>query len=225
MSDAARVFLSRGLVATLTLDQWRLFIQIADLGSLTKVAALRDGAQSAVSRQLAAMEQTCGGRLFLRTGRGVALTEAGRRLYPRVLAWLEAGEALGQDLARQVEQPAGQVASACCPRSIRSTCRAPIWLSRRYPGIRLRVRDGVGAAVDSGWRTARSTSASAQHRSAAAATARCSPPGTCWSARRTAGSRVAGPCPSPGCRACRWCWPARPAPSGARWTSSRAAWA
>ena len=56
MSDAARL-LSRGLVATLTLDQWRLFIQIADLGSLTKVAALRDGAQSAVSRQLAAMEQ------------------------------------------------------------------------------------------------------------------------------------------------------------------------
>lgn len=149
MSDAARVFSPGGLVATLTLDQWRLFIQIADLGSLTKVAALRDGAQSAVSRQLAAMEQACGGRLFLRTGRGVALTEAGRRLYPRVLAWLEAGEALGEDLARQVEQPAGQVCigvlSSIDPQYL---SRAYLELSRRYPGIRLRVRDGVGAAVN-----------------------------------------------------------------------------
>lgn len=215
-------------MATLTLDQWRLFIQIADLGSLTKVAALRDGAQSAVSRQLAAMEQACGGRLFLRTGRGVALTEAGRRLYPRVLAWLEAGEALGQDLARQVEQPAGQVCigvlSSIDPQYL---SRAYLELSRRYPGIRLRVRDGVGAAVDE-WLENGEVDIGILPRSAAAraaATARCSPPGTCWSARRTAGSRVAGPCPSPGCRACRWCWPARPAPSGARWTSSRAAWA
>ena len=93
--------------------------------------------------------RACGGRLFLRTGRGVALTEAGRRLYPRVLAWLEAGEALGQDLARQVEQPAGQVCigvlSSIDPQYL---SRAYLELSRRYPGIRLRVRDGVGAAVD-----------------------------------------------------------------------------
>ena len=174
------------------------------------------------------MEQACGGRLFLRTGRGVALTEAGRRLYPRVLAWLEAGEALGQDLARQVEQPAGQVCigvlSSIDPQYL---SRAYLELSRRYPGIRLRVRDGVGAAVDE-WLENGEVDIGIlprSYRGARAATARCSPPGTCWSARRTAGSRVAGPCPSPGCRACRWCWPARPAPSGARWTSSRAAWA
>ena len=147
MSDAARVF-SRGLVATLTLDQWRLFIQIADLGSLTKVAALRDGAQSAVSRQLAAMGYSRRPPVPAHGSRR-GLTEAGRRLYPRVLAWLEAGEALGQDLARQVEQPAGQVCigvlSSIDPQYL---SRAYLELSRRYPGIRLRVRDGVGAAVD-----------------------------------------------------------------------------
>ena len=146
MSDAARVF-SRGLVATLTLDQWRLFIQIADLGSLTRSppCAMARSRPSAASWR----RWSCGGRLFLRTGRGVALTEAGRRLYPRVLAWLEAGEALGQDLARQVEQPAGQVCigvlSSIDPQYL---SRAYLELSRRYPGIRLRVRDGVGAAVD-----------------------------------------------------------------------------
>ena len=66
-----------------------------------------------------------------------------------MLAWLEAGEALGQDLARQVEQPAGRVCigvlSSIDPQYL---SRAYLELSRRYPGIRLRVRDGVGAAVD-----------------------------------------------------------------------------
>lgn len=132
----------------LTLDQWRLFIQIADQGSLTKVATLRDGAQSAISRQLSAMEKQCGGRLFHRTGRGVELTESGRQLYPRVLAWLEEGDALGRDVAQAVDQPAGLVrVGVLSSIDHEYLSRAYEQICRRHPHIRLRIRDGVGAAV------------------------------------------------------------------------------
>ncbi|WP_427184381.1 LysR family transcriptional regulator [Bordetella bronchialis] len=135
-------------MTALSLDQWRLFVQIADQGSLTKVAVLRDRAQPAISRQLSAMEKQCGGRLFHRTGRGVELTESGRQLYPRVLAWLEEGDALGRDVAQAVDQPAGLVRIGVLS-SIDHEClsRAYDQIRRQHPHIRLRIRDGVGAAV------------------------------------------------------------------------------
>ena len=83
------------MTSPLSVDQWQLFLQIAQYGSLTDTAAARDVAQSAISRQLAAIERSCGGKLFERTARGVRLNEIGQRLYPRVEAWVLAGQLLG----------------------------------------------------------------------------------------------------------------------------------
>ncbi|WP_176456567.1 LysR family transcriptional regulator [Bordetella genomosp. 4] len=132
----------------LSIDQWRLFVQIADHGSLTKVAIMRGVAQSAISRQLSGMERQCGGRLFHRTGRGVALTESGQQLYPRVLAWLEEADALGNDAARAVDEPAGLVRVGVLS-SISHECLSHAYdqVRRLHPHIRLRIRDGVGSAV------------------------------------------------------------------------------
>lgn len=135
-------------MAALSLDQWRLFVQIADQGSLSKVAAMRDGAQSAISRQLSAMEKQCGGRLFHRTGRGVELTESGRQLYPRVVAWIEEADALSRDAVRAVDQPAGLVrVGVLSSIDHEHLSRAYERVRRLHPHIRLRIRDGVGAAV------------------------------------------------------------------------------
>lgn len=60
--------------------QLRYFIQIADLGSLSRAADTLALSQSALSRQLAALESQLDCALFIRTGRGVELTEAGQRL-------------------------------------------------------------------------------------------------------------------------------------------------
>ncbi|WP_310085438.1 LysR family transcriptional regulator [Paraburkholderia phenoliruptrix] len=49
----------------------KLFIEVAELGSISRVAALRQTVQSNVSSQIAEFERECGGRLFERTGRGV----------------------------------------------------------------------------------------------------------------------------------------------------------
>jgi DNA-binding transcriptional LysR family regulator len=65
-----------------TMDrQLRYFICIAELGSLSRAADALDQTQSGLSRQLASLEARIGQPLFLRTGRGVELTEAGKLLY------------------------------------------------------------------------------------------------------------------------------------------------
>ena len=60
--------------------QLRYFLKIAELSSLSKAAEELDVSQSGLSRQLASLEAFLGQALFARTGRGVTLTEAGKRL-------------------------------------------------------------------------------------------------------------------------------------------------
>ena len=57
---------------------WKLFLDAAEFGSLSKVAMAYGTSQPHISRQIRDLEQECGGRLFERTGRGVVLTELGR---------------------------------------------------------------------------------------------------------------------------------------------------
>jgi len=65
-----------------TLDRpLRYFLRIAELGSLSKAAEALEQTQSGLSKQLAALEASLGHALFIRTGRGVELTEAGTKLY------------------------------------------------------------------------------------------------------------------------------------------------
>ena len=59
---------------------WKLFVDAAELGSLSKVAVAYGTSQPHISRQIGELEQECGGRLFQRTGRGVVLTEFGQRI-------------------------------------------------------------------------------------------------------------------------------------------------
>jgi DNA-binding transcriptional LysR family regulator len=68
------------------------FRQVARDGSITGAARTLAYTQSAVSRQVAALEAVVGARLFDRQGRGVRLTEHGRALLPHaesVLARLD----------------------------------------------------------------------------------------------------------------------------------------
>lgn len=65
-----------------TLDRpLRYFLCIAELGSLSKAADKLDQTQSGLSKQLGALESNLGQPLFVRTGRGVELTEAGTKLH------------------------------------------------------------------------------------------------------------------------------------------------
>lgn len=58
----------------------RSFLRIAQVGSVSKAAEDLGLSQSSLSKQLSALEQSLGQTLFIRTGRGVSLNDAGELL-------------------------------------------------------------------------------------------------------------------------------------------------
>jgi DNA-binding transcriptional LysR family regulator len=74
---------------------FRVFIRVAEAGSFSQVAREMDMSQPAISRQIAALEDHVGERLFQRTTRSLTLTDDGRDLLghaTRVLDALEEAE-------------------------------------------------------------------------------------------------------------------------------------
>ncbi|BEP38522.1 LysR family transcriptional regulator (plasmid) [Variovorax sp. V59] len=64
--------------------QLRYFIKIAEVKSLSRAAEDLDCTQPALSRQLASLEVHLGCALFTRTGRGMDLTDCGKRILEEV---------------------------------------------------------------------------------------------------------------------------------------------
>src|SRR5450755_750992 len=112
------------------------FVEIAANGSYARTAAITGVAQSALSRQISALERGIGGRLFHRTGRGVVLTELGERMLPRART-LVADAAAWQDAARDERaQPHGEVTLGVVPVASRGLIGAlAAELHQLYPGI------------------------------------------------------------------------------------------
>lgn len=127
----------------------QLFVRVADEGSLTRAAASTGMAQPAISRQIAKLEQECGGRLFLRTGRGVALSALGQRVLPRVQLLLQGAQELTSEIDHNAAAPGGEVRIGALP-SLHITLIVPLFeeLRARCPGIRLRVFEGSAGQID-----------------------------------------------------------------------------
>src|SRR5712675_2867497 len=71
------------MLDSLTLDQIRIFLTVADAGSFSKAAKQLNRAQSAVTYGMQKLEAQLGIALFDRAAYRPALTEAGRALLPR----------------------------------------------------------------------------------------------------------------------------------------------
>jgi LysR family nitrogen assimilation transcriptional regulator len=127
----------------------RLFLEVAEAGSLSKVAARRQTAQSHVSRQITDFEAECGGRLFRRTGRGVALTELGERAAARLRGWLQETEHVLQDLRSDSGQVLGEVRLGIIPSAAHPlVTRLFQDLQLQHPGIHLNILESQGAQLD-----------------------------------------------------------------------------
>ena len=70
------------------LAQIEFFVQVAELGSLTKAAEKLEMSNAAASRTLLALEERLGARLVERTTRRLWLTEVGQTFYRRCSAML-----------------------------------------------------------------------------------------------------------------------------------------
>lgn len=129
---------------------WKTFIDVCELGSLSKVAAMCGTSQPQISRQIKAIEEEFNCQLFVRTGRGVELTDMGRRLEPEIRRWLQHTEQLENNIRNSSGLPIGKVKLAVLPST------AAPWLSEvyrlskeRYPDIQLEVREAQGNQLES----------------------------------------------------------------------------
>ncbi len=128
---------------------WKLFINAAELGSLSKVAAAHGTSQPHISRQIGELEEQCGGRLFQRTGRGVVLTELGQRMEPKVRSWLAITEQLANEIHTTAGMPIGTVRIGILPSTAHPLVSTLYRrLRERYPLVQLSVREGQGAQLE-----------------------------------------------------------------------------
>lgn len=125
----------------------RILRAVADHRTVTAAAAALYLTPSAVSQQLAALEQETGHRLVERGARGARLTAAGEILLSHtnvVLAQLERAEA---ELADYSAGVAGTVTVAAFATGIGLVLAPALTeLARTAPGIRVKVQDAEGDA-------------------------------------------------------------------------------
>ena len=127
----------------------QLFLEVAEAGSLSKVAARRQTVQSHISRQITEFERQCGGRLFSRTGRGVELTELGTRAASRLRTWLKDTEQLAQELRSESNRLMGTVRVGIIPTAAHPLMtRVFEWLQAEHPAVKLDIIEAQGTELD-----------------------------------------------------------------------------
>lgn len=125
----------------------RVLREVAEQGTLTAAAAALGYTQSAVSRQMAALERTAGVRLLERRRDGVWLTPAGRTLLTHATVALDALDAADRAL-HKLPLPSGAVrlgmfisaGAVVVPRALEA-------LRRSRPDIEVTTKEGTSPAL------------------------------------------------------------------------------
>lgn len=127
---------------SLDLADLAAFLAVAVAGSLSRAAWQTGRTQSALSKRITALEIELGQRLFVRNGRGVTLTDAGRSLLTPARHLLEDAQRLKSVVAEASADPAGTV-----HLGLQASISWPVmqWLWQRCcqeaPGIRLSMQE------------------------------------------------------------------------------------
>jgi DNA-binding transcriptional LysR family regulator len=130
------------------LQQIRCFCAAVELGSFTAAAASLRVSQPAVAEQIRKLEQALGADLFVRAGRGVALTEAGRAFAEPAARSLRAVEEAADGVGELAALRSGTVAIGVFggPSAWRMDELATAFL-RRHPNVSLRLVGRNSSAI------------------------------------------------------------------------------
>lgn len=85
--------------------QLETFIVVADLGSFNKAAEALYITPPAVTKQINLLEKDLGLQLFIRTHRGLALTEAGKSMYKDAKYIIQYGRDSVERAKKAIEEP------------------------------------------------------------------------------------------------------------------------
>ena len=128
------------------LKQLEYFVHVAELGSFTRASGFLRVAQPALSRQIRSLEVELRQTLFERNGRGVVLTEPGKRLLAHGRGILQQVERARQDMEDERGAASGHLAVGM-PPSVSRTLTAPLVAAfrRSFPKATLTVVEGLSA--------------------------------------------------------------------------------
>jgi LysR family nitrogen assimilation transcriptional regulator len=128
------------------LKQLEYFVHVAELGSFTRASGFLQIAQPALSRQIRSLEVELRQTLFERNGRGVTLTEAGKRLLEHGRGILQQVDRARQDMEDQRGAASGHL-SVGMPPSVSRALTAPLVAAfrQRFPKATLTVVEGLSA--------------------------------------------------------------------------------
>lgn len=121
----------------------RYFLTVAREGSLTQAAKVLYVTQPALSRQLKALEEELGAKLFVRGSHSVALTEQGGLLKQRAEDIVQLADKTAAEFAVPANMVVGDVHIGVGESyTSRVLARVARLLQDRYPRIRYRLYDG-----------------------------------------------------------------------------------
>jgi DNA-binding transcriptional LysR family regulator len=132
----------------LSLQQIRCFCAAVELGSFTAAGEALRVSQPAVAEQIRKLEQALGADLFVRAGRGVALTEAGRAFAEHAARSLRAVEDAAGSVGELTALRGGTVALGIFaePSAWRMDLLAAAFM-RRHPDVSVRLVGRNSSAV------------------------------------------------------------------------------
>lgn len=138
-------------VSGMNLRQLRYFVAVADLGGVGRASAHLNVAAPAISRSIATLEDSLGGPLFERDGRGMRLTGSGRLLHRKASQILRDVELARQEVLAEAAHLSGEVAIGATPSVIAMT--GPEWMEAalaEMPRVRPRLLEGYSTYLQ-GW--------------------------------------------------------------------------
>jgi LysR family nitrogen assimilation transcriptional regulator len=132
----------------MNLTQLRTFVRVAEMGSFSKAAIELDVAQPALSRQVRLLETDLHVTLLQRTGRGVLLTEAGKRLFEHAVGILQLVARAREDLGSSRDEATGRIVVGL-PPSMGRMLTLPLvdQFKRSMPKARLAIVEGLSAHI------------------------------------------------------------------------------
>src|SRR5215813_6274529 len=126
----------------------RAFLETADAGSLSRAARQLGLSQPSLTVQIQRLEDQLGTRLFTRHGRGVALTEAGKALYPRAQRILDDIRTTEDVVRREGAEGGGTLVVGAIPTIAPYVLPdAMRRLRARQPTLRVELREDYSAVL------------------------------------------------------------------------------
>lgn len=121
-------------------DYYRIFYYVANYGSFTRAAEILMNNQPNITRCIKNLESQLGTTLFLRSSKGVVLTDNGKKLFTHISAAVEHISAAEEELSLEKSLSMGTVSIGVSETALHGVLLPVInRFNGRYPGINIRI--------------------------------------------------------------------------------------